>query len=206
MKIECLIRRKNGTTVSFDRPQDGPRATYVFQPEGLKGDGAHVCEVEEPKHIAILLGIKTFQPAAGEKVPGEVVKDIRPAQNNVREVTRDVSGVEDDEVEALDAYDERNPPPDVPQEDILGWDAETMTNAQLSHWASRLGVNPADKASIQEYGLGRYGKSISRRLQPMNMLRELLKLAQAHEQDVLRELDGEAPAAGEPAFGKGDAA
>lgn len=206
MKIECLIRRAKGTTVTFSRPEDGPKATYVFQPEGLKGDGAHVCEVTEPKHIAILLGIKTFQAAAGESVPGEVVRNIRPAQNNVREVTRDVSGIEDDEVESAAEYDERNPIADEPQEEILEWDAEQMSNTRLSHWASRLGVNPVDKASIQEYGLARYGKKISRRLQPMNMLRELLKLAQAHEQDMLAELDREAPAAGEPAFGKGDAA
>lgn len=48
MKIESIIKRKEGTTVTLDGE------TYHFKPNK---QGDHVAEVDEPEHIAVLLAI-----------------------------------------------------------------------------------------------------------------------------------------------------
>lgn len=49
MKIESIIRRKNGTDVKLGN------AVYRFRPDE---EGRHVCDVENEDHIGTFLGIK----------------------------------------------------------------------------------------------------------------------------------------------------
>ena len=52
MKIECLIRRRRGSTVKMDDQ------VYTFLPE--QEDGPHVAEVKNRTHVKRLLNIKSF--------------------------------------------------------------------------------------------------------------------------------------------------
>lgn len=66
MKIESLIKRKNGTNVQLD----SPKREYHFAPESGDFNDPHVCEVAEESHARILLRITNgYRPAEGEKAP-----------------------------------------------------------------------------------------------------------------------------------------
>lgn len=66
MKIESLIKRKNGTNVQLD----SPKREYHFAPESGDFNDPHVCEVAEERHARILLRITNgYRPAEGEKAP-----------------------------------------------------------------------------------------------------------------------------------------
>lgn len=66
MKIESLIKRKNGTKVQLD----SPKREYHFAPESGDFNDPHVCEVAEESHARILLRITNgYRPAEGEKAP-----------------------------------------------------------------------------------------------------------------------------------------
>ncbi len=63
MKIESLIKRKNGTKVQLDTP----KREYHFRPESGVHTDPHVCEVEEESHARILLRISGgYRLAEGE--------------------------------------------------------------------------------------------------------------------------------------------
>lgn len=73
MKIESLIKRKNGTKVQLD----APKREYHFAPESGDFNGPHVCEVAEESHARILLRITNgYRPAEGEKAPPD--EDLNP--------------------------------------------------------------------------------------------------------------------------------
>lgn len=64
MKIESLIRRKNGTRVQLD----APTVHYHFKPTDT--DPRHLADVSEESHIATLLRIRDgYAPAEGEEPP-----------------------------------------------------------------------------------------------------------------------------------------
>lgn len=67
MKIECILRRDPPTTVIL-----GVTA-YQFQPDE---DGRHVCDVEDPAHLARLLSI-----SEAYRLPGDapVPEELKPA-------------------------------------------------------------------------------------------------------------------------------
>ena len=73
MKIESLIKRKNGTKVQLD----DPKREYHFSPESGNFKDPHVCEVEEESHARILLRISGgYRLAEGETAPPD--EDITP--------------------------------------------------------------------------------------------------------------------------------
>jgi hypothetical protein len=73
MKIESLIKRKNGTKVQLD----APKREYHFAPENGNFNDPHVCEVEEENHARILLRISGgYRLAEGETAPPD--EDITP--------------------------------------------------------------------------------------------------------------------------------
>lgn len=73
MKIESLIKRKNGTKVQLD----APKREYHFAPESGNFNDPHVCEVEEESHARILLRISGgYRLAEGETAPPD--EDLTP--------------------------------------------------------------------------------------------------------------------------------
>lgn len=73
MKIESLIKRKNGTKVQLDEP----KREYHFAPESGNFNDPHVCEVEEESHARILLRISGgYRLAEGETAPPD--EDLTP--------------------------------------------------------------------------------------------------------------------------------
>lgn len=64
MKIESLIKRKNGTRVTLD----APTRHYHFKP--TEDDQRHLAEVTEASHIAMLLRIRDgYRAVEGEELP-----------------------------------------------------------------------------------------------------------------------------------------
>lgn len=73
MKIESMIKRKNGTKVQLD----DPKREYLFTPESGNFNDPHVCEVEEESHARILLRISGgYRVAEGETAPPD--EDLTP--------------------------------------------------------------------------------------------------------------------------------
>lgn len=73
MKIESLIKRKNGTKVQLD----APKREYHFAPESGNFNDPHVCEVAEESHARILLRISGgYRVAEGETAPPD--EDLAP--------------------------------------------------------------------------------------------------------------------------------
>lgn len=58
MKIECILKRKGGTTIGIGD------SIYTFAPE--QADGPHVAEVANPEHAQRLLGIPEAYRIYGE--------------------------------------------------------------------------------------------------------------------------------------------
>lgn len=80
MKIESLIKRKNGTVVDMDAPS----RTYRFAPESGNHDDPHVAEVEEQSHIRTLLRIREgYRVLEGEELPEDAQQQIRQDQELV---------------------------------------------------------------------------------------------------------------------------
>lgn len=78
MKIESIIRRKNGTTVPFN---DG--TVYKFQPE-VEG-GPHVAEVTNQEHIDRFLSITEGFRAAEQPAQAPVADQDEEARAAERE-------------------------------------------------------------------------------------------------------------------------
>jgi hypothetical protein len=102
MKIECLIRRKNGSVVDM-----GDAMEYHFQPNDL---GAHVADVDDETHVATLLahpeGYRLYNgesPAAAPKsapAPAKVI-DSEPPRTDTGEIDYDALLGDDDRARAV---------------------------------------------------------------------------------------------------------
>ncbi len=69
MKIESIIKRKNGTKVEMDAPQ----RTYHFRPEEDNETAPHVADVDVQDHALALLRIKEgYRLAEGEDLPNDL--------------------------------------------------------------------------------------------------------------------------------------
>ena len=66
MKIESIIRRKEGTKVDFDACDRWPAGSYHFKPETDANDAPHVAEVDVPEHIERFLSISDAYRIAGK--------------------------------------------------------------------------------------------------------------------------------------------
>lgn len=76
MKIECLIKRKGGSVITFGhKPRE---VKYHFKPVSDEIDAPHECEVENPAHVQRLLSITEGYRIAGAEYPDE---DESPAVN-----------------------------------------------------------------------------------------------------------------------------
>lgn len=67
MNIESILKRENGTKVVLDRSE------YHFKPNpDIAPDGAHVCPVEDERHIDIFLGItEGYRPYESGQEPAQ---------------------------------------------------------------------------------------------------------------------------------------
>lgn len=99
MKIESLIKRKNGTKVQLDEP----KREYHFAPESGNFNDPHVCEVEEESHARILLRISGgYRLAEGEKgLPDEDVNPSRLKGSAVHDARYTIKGGDVVELEDL---------------------------------------------------------------------------------------------------------
>lgn len=99
MKIESLIKRKNGTKVQLD----APKREYHFAPESGNFNDPHVCEVEEESHARILLRISGgYRLAEGEKgLPDEDVNPPRLKGSAVHDARYTIKGGDVVELEDL---------------------------------------------------------------------------------------------------------
>lgn len=69
MKIESIIKRKNGTKVEMD----APKRTYHFRPEEDNETAPHVATVDVQDHALALLRIKEgYRLAEGEELPNDM--------------------------------------------------------------------------------------------------------------------------------------
>lgn len=99
MKIESLIKRKNGTKVQLD----APKREYHFAPESGNFNDPHVCEVEEESHARILLRISGgYRLAEGEKgLPDEDINPPRLKGSAVHDARYTIKGGDTVELEDL---------------------------------------------------------------------------------------------------------
>lgn len=99
MKIESLIKRKNGTKVQLD----APKREYLFAPESGNFNDPHVCEVEEESHARILLRISGgYRLAEGEKgLPDEDINPPRLKGSAVHDARYTIKGGDTIELEDL---------------------------------------------------------------------------------------------------------
>lgn len=99
MKIESLIKRKNGTKVQLD----APKREYLFAPESGNFNDPHVCEVEEESHARILLRISGgYRLAEGEKgLPDEDINPPRLKGSAVHDARYTIKGGDVVELEDL---------------------------------------------------------------------------------------------------------
>lgn len=80
MKIESIIRRAKGTTVSLGS------ITYRFAPEN-----DHACNVDDEAHIERFLSIKEgFRKAANQSVPANIASEAL-ADQDAKPVTGEIS-------------------------------------------------------------------------------------------------------------------
>lgn len=125
--IQCLLRRKGGTKVTFGHNR-ATQKTYHFKPIDESDDNSpHVCTVDDEEHADRLLSIReSYRLYRGDS--GYVDKI---------EVTR---GADTDESAFINKFD-----------DILSIDFETAENDTVKDWAKEvLGLTPSHTAKIRE--------------------------------------------------------
>lgn len=125
--IQCLLRRKGGTKVTFGHNR-ATQKTYHFKPIDDSDDRSpHICNVDDPEHADRLLSIReSYRLYRGDS--GYVDKI---------EVTR---GANTDEGAFINKFD-----------DILSIDFETAENDTVKDWAKEvLGLTPSHTAKIRE--------------------------------------------------------
>ena len=143
MIIECLIKRKNGSNSHMDGIH------YHFGPNE---SDAHVCEVENKKHIARFLSIPTYAVYGDEPIPKDVIKMI-------------ASPITEYTVEKQ----EEIKPTETP--------IEQWTAAELFEFAKdKMGVdNPQDKDELELYALELYKIQIDKKKSPATIIRGIIK-------------------------------
>lgn len=124
MKIECLIKRKGGSVITFGhKPRE---VKYHFKPESDVLDMPHECEVENPVHVQRLLGIPEAYRIAGAPYPDE--EDESVADGGKADVYAD----------AFESLHTVNP--------------DAVDNKWLEAFATRvLDVSPTNKTKIAEF-------------------------------------------------------
>ena len=93
MKIESLIKRKDGSVVEMDAPS----RTYHFAPVSGKHEDPHVAEVEEQSHIRSLLRIREgFRVLEGEAQQDDPVHDddLQLVGSNIHSASYKIKGGE----------------------------------------------------------------------------------------------------------------
>lgn len=80
MKIQCLIERKGGTTVTFDASARWPAGEYHFLPDPSEPRTPHLAEVTEELHIHRFLGMPDTYRAyiAGQTKPAAPAQPAQP--------------------------------------------------------------------------------------------------------------------------------
>lgn len=125
--IQCLLRRKGGTKVTFGNNR-ATQKTYHFKPVNADDENSpHVCAIDDEEHADQLLSIREayrlYRGGAG------VVDKI--------EVTM---GAENDENAFVNRFD-----------DILSIDFETAENSTVADWAKEvLELTPSHSAKIRQ--------------------------------------------------------
>lgn len=125
--IQCLLRRKGGTKVTFGNNR-ATQKTYHFKPVNADDENSpHICTVDNEEHADQLLSIREayrlYRGGAG------VVDKI--------EVTM---GADDNENAFVNRFD-----------DILSIDFETAENDTVAAWAKEvLALSPSHSAKIRE--------------------------------------------------------
>lgn len=125
--IQCILRRKGGTKVTFGNNL-AKQKTYHFKPvDGDDDQSPHVCNVDDIEHADRLLSIpEAYRLFRGDS--GHVDKI---------EVTK---GADDNEGAFLNRF-----------EDILSIDFETAENDTVTDWAKEvLELTPSHSAKIRE--------------------------------------------------------
>ena len=154
--IQCLLRRKGGTKVTFGHNR-ATQKTYHFKPIDESDDQSpHICNVDDEDHADRLLSIReSYRLYRGDS--GYVDKI---------EVTR---GANTDEGAFINKFD-----------DILSIDFETAENDTVADWAKEvLNLTPAHSAKIRE-------KAASLDVKPAkgdNMNEILRKIGQAMQEE-----------------------
>lgn len=154
--IQCLLRRKGGTKVTFGHNR-ATQKTYHFKPIDESDDQSpHICNVDDEDHADRLLSIReSYRLYRGDS--GYVDKI---------EVTR---GANTDEGAFINKFD-----------DILSIDFETAENDTVADWAKEvLNLTPAHSAKIRE-------KAASLNVKPAkgdNMNEILRKIGQAMQEE-----------------------
>lgn len=154
--IQCLLRRKGGTKVTFGHNR-ATQKTYHFKPIDESDDQSpHICNVDDEDHADRLLSIReSYRLYRGDS--GYVDKI---------EVTR---GANTDEGAFINKFD-----------DILSIDFETAENDTVAGWAKEvLNLTPAHSAKIRE-------KAASLDVKPAkgdNMNEILRKIGQAMQEE-----------------------
>lgn len=93
MKIESLIKRKDGSVIEMDAPS----RTYHFAPVSGKHEDPHVAEVEEQSHIRALLRIREgFRVLEGEVQQDDPVHDddLQLVGSNIHAASYKIKGGE----------------------------------------------------------------------------------------------------------------
>lgn len=195
MLIECQNRRARflgrynqwrvGSTTTLGKD------TYVFKPlvdcppEEAR-DHPHVCEVTNPNHIKVFLGIDAYRIYApdGEVPEDEVPEDERqeaddgpaPGDDGFVPVTEILEDDEDDGPE------------------VEGLEPSKMTNKSvLDFGLQQLGINTKSKVEIAKYALETCGVVIPiEGTSPSAMMRQLIEALQALPDDEADEAEAEA--------------
>jgi hypothetical protein len=101
MLIQCLIRRKNGSTVTFDANSAErlglPPGSYHFAPRTAEDDAPHVAEVTNPAHIDHFLTIPGFR----------VLHDLPVTPTDAPKLSKPVKAFDADAVQKLSVRDLR---------------------------------------------------------------------------------------------------
>lgn len=155
--IQCLLRRKNGTHVSFGN-NNATKTTYHFKPINDTDDAPHVCNVEVQEHadrfLAISEGYRLYRGDAG---PVETIPVKQGDDSN------------------SDPFKNR-------YDDILSIDFETADNEVVTGWAAEvLDLTIAQNAKIK-IKADNLGVKVLKGDNMTELLRKIGQAMQAEEQ------------------------
>lgn len=119
MIIECMIKRKAGSTSTLDG------VDYHFRPYTDKEDAPHIAAVNDPKHIQHFLSIEGYQMfAKGDAITHEIAQS-KVAAFGIEEAVVETTSIDEtgddlpENIPTQDEIDESNQPdgPDATQGD-----------------------------------------------------------------------------------------